>query len=171
MRAPQWLTALGIPEDCISRASSAKGLKRSFSIRPQEGDQIWRVKVDDCWFQSCDEKRVDYLFWAQSASGQKFILLVELKGQHFGKALQQIESTLQRLCKRAGGRGIHTGQHRDCPGHNPHNKGGVRAYAVLSKGEGVPLRQRERERIRQRYGILVHPKSQRLEADGIDALP
>jgi hypothetical protein len=171
MSTPQWLRALEIPKDCISPTSSAQERRRSFSIHPQEGDSVWRVKVDGCWLQSSDEKKVDYLFWGQSASGRRVILLVELKGQNFGKALEQMKSTLQRLCKRAGSSGIHTGSHQSSPGHDLHATGGVRAYVVLSKGRGVPQRQRERERIRRRYGVLVYPKSQRLEINGLDALP
>ena len=170
MKAPQWLRALEIPDVCISQASSAREGRRRFVIHLREGDQIWRVKMDGCWLTSSSEKKVDYLFWGSSALGRKVILLVELKGKHFGKALEQIESTLQRICKRADGRGIHTGAHQESPGHGLH-KQGVQAYVVLSKGKGVPQRRLERERIRKRYGVLVHPKSQRLEVNGLDALP
>jgi len=172
MSPPQWLTALGIPEECVSNHSSAEEKGRRFSIRPQRGnerDQIWRVHVDGCWIQG-DAKRVDYLFWGQSASGRRGVLLVELKGQDFGKALEQIESTLGRLCKRSGGNIIHTGVHLDAPPHDPPEKGGVRAYVVLSSGRGVPQRFRERQRIQKRYDVIVYPHEQRLEADGLDAL-
>jgi hypothetical protein len=169
MKAPQWLRALEIPDACISQASSAGEGRRRFVIHLGEGDQIWRVKMDGCWLTSSDEKKVDYLFWGSSASGRKVILLVELKGKHFGRALEQVKSTLQRICKRADGRGIHTGAHQESPGHNLSE--GVLAYVVLSKGKGVPQRQRERERIRQCYGVRVYPKSQRFDVNGIDALP
>jgi len=170
MKAPQWLRALEIPDACISQASSAREGRRRFVIHLREGDQIWRVKMDGCWLTSSSEKKVDYLFWGSSALGRKVIILVELKGKHFGKALEQIESTLQRTCKRADGRGIHTGAHQESPGHDLHQEG-VQAYVVLSKGKGVRKRLRERERIRQRYGIRVYPKSQRFDINNIDALP
>ncbi len=169
MSAPQWLLALGIPEGCVSNSSSAEERGRRFSIHSQPGDEIWRVHVDGCWV--CDNvKRVDYLFWGRSAAGRRVVLLVELKGQDFGRALQQIESTLQRLCKRSGGNIIHTGQHRASLGHEPHGTGGVRAYVVLSKGSGVPQRQREREKLRARYGVIVYHREQRIEANGLDHL-
>jgi hypothetical protein len=170
MKTPQWLEALGIPDSCISLASSAREGKCSFVIHTRPDEQVWRVKVDGCWIQSGAEKKVDYLFWGQSVSGQKLIILVELKGQHFGEALKQIENMLQRLCKRAAGSGIHTGPHRDSPGHNRASAGGVLAFTVLSTGKGVPKRLRERERIRQRYGVLVRSKTRRLEANGLDGL-
>lgn len=173
MSAPQWLTALGIPEECVSNGSSAHEKGRRFSIRPRRGnqiDEIWRIQVDGCWMQD-DVKKVDYLFWGQSASGRRDILLVELKGQDFGKALQQIESTLRLICKRDGDNIIHTGAHQDAPPHDPPERGGVRAYVVLSSGRGVPQRLRERQRIQERYGVIVYPHEQRLEVNGLDALP
>ena len=175
MSAPEWLKALGIPESCISQHSSAKEGKCSFTIDRQKlggtRDEIWRVKVDNCWLPGAGEKKVDYLFWGQSVSGCKVVMLVELKGGHFGKALQQIESTLQRLCKQADGKGIHTDNHRSSPGHDQHDTGGVRAYVVLSKGRGVRQRQHAQERIRQCYGVRVHASTQVLRVEGIDALP
>ena len=170
MTSPKWLTTLGIPETCIARKSSAEEHTRRFSIHPQPGDIIWRVKADGCWLQSTGEKKVDYLFWGQSAKGRKAILLVELKGEDFGKALQQIKSTLDQLCKRADGEGIHTGAHRISPGHDPLATGGVLACVVLSKGKGVPQRQRERERLRQRYGVLVRTGERHFEVNGVDAI-
>jgi hypothetical protein len=128
---PPWLTALGIPEKCVSNSSSAEEKGRRFSIHPQPGDEIWRVHVDGCWVRD-NVKRVDYLFWGRSASSRQVILLVELKGQDFGGALQQIESTLQRLCRRSGSNIIHTGHHRASPGHELHGTGGVRATKLTA---------------------------------------
>ena len=39
MSPPHWLTALGIPEECISNHSSAEENRRRFSIRPQRGNE------------------------------------------------------------------------------------------------------------------------------------
>ena len=171
MTPPSWLLKLGVPADCISQSSSASENQRSFSIRPESGDVIWRVKTDGCWFSSSNLKKVDYLFWVSSSSGSRLVLLVELKGKDFGTALQQIEASLHRLCKLADGQGIHTGDHRPSPGHDRHDQAGVRAYVILSKGKGVPQRQIERARLSKRYGVIVHPQSQRLEVKGVDALP
>lgn len=169
-KSPDWLSELGIPPRCISRSSSAAESGRSFAIRPLSGDNIWRVHLDGCWITDPDSRRVDYLFWASSPTGRRLVLLVELKGKDFGSALQQIEATLKRLCKRADGHGIHTGAHRTSPGHERHEQG-VRAYVILSKGKGVPQRQSEKERLRRRYGVIVLQHSRRLEVDGVDKLP
>lgn len=172
MSAPQWLTTLGIPEECISNSSSAQEKGRRFSIRPRRSnqiDEIWRIQVDGCWMQD-DVKRVDYLFWGQSATGQRVVMLVELKGKNFGRALEQIERTLQRLCRRSDGNIIHTEAHLDSPGHDPPESGGMRAYVVLSKGSGVPQRLRERQLIQERYGVVVYPHEPRPPVNGLDAL-
>lgn len=171
MTIPAWLIDLGIPEDCLSQQSSASEKKSSFSINPDREDQIWRVKVDGCWLQTSAKKRVDYLFWVRSRSGRQLILLVELKGNDFGKALQQIESTLRLLCKKAPGQGIHTGAHQASPGHDLTSEGGVRAYVILSKGKKVRQRSVERERLRTRYNVRVYPRSQSLAVKGVDKLP
>jgi len=164
---PEWLFALGIPAQCITSQSAAEEQGRRFTIRPRrgaDGDTIWRVAVDGCWLDGT-VKKVDYLFWGQTGAGRRLLLLVELKGQDFGKALAQIESTLQQLCKSAADHGIHTGTHVAAPGHDT-----VKAYVVLSRGKGVPLRQKERERIRLRYGVIVYPGEKRCEFDGLAAV-
>jgi len=98
-------------------------------------------------------------------------LLVELKGKDFGKALEQIESTLQLLCKRAAGNIVHTAASSNAPGHDSPEKGGVRAFVILSKGIGVRQRMTERQRLQQRYGVIVYPYGRWLQADGLNALP
>ena len=111
MSSPRWLTVLAVPKACVTPKSSAQERGRRFVIRPQPGDRIWRVRVDGCWLPGSQERKVDYLFWGQSATGRRVILLVELKGKKFRDALEQIEHTLGRLCKRAESGGIHLG---DC---------------------------------------------------------
>ena len=170
MKPPQWFEAIGIPEECVSKASAAQEHGRRFSVAPRQEDQIWRVRLDGCWLQDEAEKRVDYLFWGQSASGRKVILLVELKGQDFGTALQQIESTLLRLCKRVADNTVHMGKHQASPGHDSPRVGGVKAFVILSKGVGVRQRLRQREALRQKYGVRVHTRERRLEVNGLDAL-
>lgn len=170
MSVPGWLLALGIPENCITGNSSAEENKRRFSIRPQAGDEIWCVKVDNGWITDNTHRKVDYLFWGQSKSGRRVVLLVELKGSNFRQAIRQIESTLQQLCKNSEDGGIHTGNHRNSPGHGTHSQGGVQAYVVLSKGPGVAQSQTEIRRIQKSHGVRVILRGQRFEANGLDAL-
>jgi hypothetical protein len=164
------MLALGIPQTCITPHSSAEARHRRFSIRPKSGDTVWRVRLDDGWFRDQTTKKIDFMFWTQSAAGRRRILLVELKGKNFGAALEQLNSTLEHLCKLSANQGIHTGNHRASPGHDAVSQQAIRAYVVLSKGKGVPLRTTERERIRKRYGILIYTHEQRIEIDGLDTL-
>jgi len=150
MDYPSWFDKLKIPSDCITKKSSAKEQQSSFAIQPAPNDQIWRVKVDGCWLQDKDGRKVDYLFWGQSQTHWQVTLLVELKGRDYGSALQQIEATLLRL-----------GQHYE---------GALQAHVILSKGTGVPLRQREVERLRKVYKIRVYPHTIRFECKHLDAL-
>ena len=178
MSIPQQLVALGIPERCIERRSSAQEKDRQFSIRPQTGDEIWRVHLDGCWLQDNEQKRVDYMFWARSASGHKSVLLVELKGKNFGKALEQIESTLEFLCKRSGRNVVHAAAPNALE-HDPPSAGGVRAYVILSKGKrgasqqskrGLPQQSTKRRKLQQRYGVIVYPHGVKLQVNGLGAL-
>jgi len=171
MKAPKWLRALGIPEPCIALKSSAEERGRRFSIRPNPGDRIWRVRVDGCWRDSSNGKKVDYLFWGQSSAKRRVVLLVELKGKHLGDALLQIERTLERLCKQADGQGIHIGPHQVSPGHDRRDSGGVQAHVILSHGREMPQQRRKLEGIRKKYHVLVYHREKRREVNGLDALP
>lgn len=168
MSVPAWLEDLKIPTACLSNRTVVEENGRRFVLKPRHGtvqDKIWTVHVDECWFTQVESKRVDYLFWANGTDGRTIILLVELKGRDFKKALEQIESTLARLCKYSDGRGIHSGNHLHAPQHLPPTTGGVRAYVVLSQGNEVALQQAYLERLRKKYHVLVTAKSQQLKVD------
>jgi len=180
MAVPEWFKALDIPDACVEKRSACKENQRSFSIRPTSGDEIWRIKVDGCWVSGA-QKRVDYIFWVQSKSGKRAIILVELKGSNYGKALDQIESTLRLLCKHSSTNFVHTGKHQISPGHDGTADKGVQAYVVLStgrqasktatrRGRKIPQRLSRLERIRLGYGVRVQPKTNRMFVRGVDAL-
>jgi hypothetical protein len=119
---------------------------------------IWRIKIDDCWLGGADERKVDYLFWSTNKLGKERLSLVELKGENFGDALEQIESTLRRLY-----------------GNKPALRqfaaqGGICVYVILSKGKGVPQNLNRIAKIKKDFDVIVRPKSQRLELDGVAGL-
>lgn len=178
MNIPEWVTIIGIPNSCVEKRSSCREKGRSFSIVPAQSDEIWRMKVDGCWFDDT-QKKVDYLFWIQAKSGEKAIILVELKGGDYGKALLQIENTLRLLCKYSHQNMIHTGRYQQSPGHNSVNDKGIQAYVVLShghsasnrtskRGRKLPQRHSQLERIRQKYHVRVHPTTKRFQHHGVD---
>ena len=163
--APHWLITLGVPQNCITVSPVAQENKRRFAIKVKADEQVWRVKVDDCWLSDQDHKKVDFLFWWGNSANDRLVLLVELKGKRFDLALKQIEATLERLCKTAPNQGIHSGSHQASPGHTLVKEGGVKAYVVLSKGKGVRLRSTELERLRKRYKVRIEAKSQQIEVN------
>jgi hypothetical protein len=168
MSVPDWMSALNIPAACVSNRTVVEENKRRFSVSPRRGqvkDKVWSVHIDGCWLNSADGKKVDYLFWIDGTDGRTIVLLVELKGQNYKKALQQIEATLQRLCKLADSQGVHTGAHHSAPKHFAPASGGVRAYVILSRGNEVAIQQAYAERLRRRYGVIVVPRSQQFEID------
>jgi hypothetical protein len=177
---PAWFRVIGIPEACVEKRSSCEENGRSFSVTPEKFDEIWRVTVDGCWLDE-DQQKVDYLFWVKSKSGKKAIVLVELKGGDYGKALSQIDNTLRILCKNSHGNIIHAGPHQASPGHNPVRDNGVQAYVVLSQGHDasartsthgrkIPQRLSKLEGIRQKYRVRVAPKTKRFAVTGVDTL-
>ncbi len=149
MNHPTWFAKLDMPAECVSRQSSAKEKQSSLVIHLAKDDQIWRVKVDGCWLKDEAAARCDYLFYGQSHTGWQMTLLVELKGKHLGKALQQIEATILRL-------------------RNAY-QGDLRACIILSRGKGVPQRLKERELLRRKYGLRLRIHTTRLEVQSIEA--
>ena len=119
--------------------------------------------------------------YSPGKSGQRAIILVELKGSKYGQALDQIESTLQLLCKYSTTNLVHTGPHQVSPGHDHIADKGVQAYVVLStgrqasrtttrRGRKIPQRLSKLERIRHKYQVRVQPKTNRFSVRGVDAL-
>jgi len=170
LQPPAWLLELGVPANCISLQTSVGDDNARFRLQKVPGDEVWCVRVDDCWIAG-DQRKVDYLFYCSSGNGDNKIVLVELKGRHFSDALAQIRSTLGQLCKLGVRRGIHLGVHQNSPGHGPTQFGGVRAYVILSKYRSTNLDQIEIKNIAKRYRVAVMPRGQLLSIRGVNHLP
>ncbi len=179
MNPLNWFAELGIPENCITKKSSCGEKGRKFSIIPKRGEKVWRVKVDGCWL-SRKRKKVDYLFWGEEASGKRIILLVELKGGHYGKALEQVYSTLQVLCKHSYANIAHNKAAIKISVHSPIHERGVQAYIVLStgkeasqrtskRGRKIPQHFRKLESIRINFKVRVHPTTNKVLIKGVDS--
>lgn len=170
LQPPAWLTELGIPANCISSQTAVGDERAKFRLKKAAGDEVWCVQVDGGWITG-DQKKVDYLFYCSNSAGKKKIVLVELKGQHLSDALAQIRSTLAQLCKLGVRGGIHSGTHRNSPGHEAAQSGGVRAYVILSKYRSTSLDQIEMKNIAKQFQVVVMHKSQLLSVQGIERLP
>jgi len=66
MSLPDLLANLDIPDKCIDQHTSASERGRSFVINLQSDDIIRRIKVDGCWLDQVDGKKVDYMFWCHN---------------------------------------------------------------------------------------------------------
>lgn len=156
MSLPPLLNELGIPEDCVNQTASAQEKGRSFVINRQQDEVVWRIMVDHCWLRDSERPRVDYLFLG--INHRECLVLVELKGKNFGHALEQIASALAHLYELKPALRQVAAQ------------GGLSAYVVMSKGQGVSRRFNEIAKIAKKYHVIVHPKSQRHEINGVSRL-
>lgn len=170
VEVPTWFNDIQIPEHCVSKKSSV-GNQRIFRFECKSGDEAWCIEVDGGWIKTGDpQRRVDYMFLVKSRQGRKAILLVELKGKDYYHALEQVEATLSRLCRRADGGGIHNGSYQNAPGHDRSNRGGVRAYVVTSNGRNIPRCKDKELYLWQKFGVGVFRQSMLIEAESIDEL-
>jgi len=129
-----------------------------FSIRLQGDDDAVGVALDAFRDWPKGRKRCDAVFLCLPENAAQFIVvLVELKGGHVEKALNQLRETSSLLCKR---REDHFGVHADVSvlqsfrrlaagGH------GRRVLGYIVAKQGLSLRQDEKSRLRRDFGITV----------------
>ena len=144
-----FLVRLGIPTQCVERRTSAEERGRHFSLRLEGGLVALRVRVDGCWLSGTEQRKVDYLFLAELSEQTLLCLLVELKGGHYGEALEQLAATLQHL--------------EALPPYRHQRPQRLAAHIVLSHGNQIPRYQQRESQLRQRYGVQIRRSSQRGE--------
>ncbi len=150
MKAPAWLSSnLQIQADCIEQATAANEKGKRFELVAPSGSQVFKVKVDGCWIKSEQTQKVDYMFCCvlNNQPVTQDVILVELKGQHYGEALKQMEATLAKLQPYLSA--IKPRQLIGC--------------IVLSNGNEVGKYPNEALSIRKKYGIVLKPKSKELK--------
>ncbi len=147
-----------LPEECLLSGLRIAGKGRVFSIRLQGRDDAVGVALDAFRDWPQGRKRCDALFLCLPDGARQFVLvLVELKGGHVEKALNQLQETSSVLCKC---REDHFGVHADekllqglreiaRAGH------GRRVLGYVVGGRGLSLRQDERSRLHRDFGITV----------------
>jgi len=150
VKPPAWLSSnLQIQADCIEQATAAKEKGKRFELVAPSGSQVFKVKVDGCWIKSEQTQKVDYMFCCvlHNQPVTQDVILVELKGRHYGEALEQMKATLAKLQPYLSA--IKPRQLIGC--------------IVLSNGNEVGNYQTEALRIRKRYGIVLQHKSKELK--------
>lgn len=148
-RSQDFLRRLGIPQECVEQRSAAEERGRHFGLRLEKGQVALRVRVDGCWFSGTEHRRVDYLFLADLSEQTLLCLLVELKGGHYGEALEQLASTLKYL--------------EEQPPYRQQRPQRLVAHIVLSHGNQIPRYQQKESQLRQRYGVQIGRSSRRGE--------
>jgi len=132
--------------------------ERVFSIRLRRQEEAVGIKLDDVCEWPLGRKRCDGLFVGVLSPAERFlVILVELKGNHVARAIEQIKETALILCKQPDDMfGVHSkwqtiaGFRRLLgPGHSAHVIGFVIATRALN------LKQVERVILRRDYGLTV----------------
>ncbi|MCQ2229268.1 MAG: hypothetical protein MJZ13_05940 [Bacteroidales bacterium] len=77
---------------CNSRFDVSE-MGKSFRLRSGTVENTEKIKVDGVLFQGTEVSRCDYLFVYKGCR----YLFVELKGTEVGKAVQQLDSTIEKL--------------------------------------------------------------------------
>lgn len=143
------LRGLAVPEACIASKTAAEEHRRSFRLLLAKGQPALRVRVDGCWLSAQQGRKVDYLFLVDLPGDVLLYILVELKGGHYGEALEQLKAMLVYLDAQKTYHQVHPRQ--------------LVAYVVLSHGNQVGRYQAQEMQLRRRYGIEIRRTSQRGE--------
>lgn len=153
------LAALQVPDACISRSRAAKENNCSIQLKLPSEWTVVQVAVDGCWISSETQKKVDVLFQVIPELTQEHsaVLLVEFKGHHLGRALDQLESTLRHLHQYPAWR---TAQRLKRFG-----------FVILSKCPQIGSYAQRRQVLTERYKIDIRWKTQQVTVSATDLFP
>ncbi len=76
---------------CESQVLVAQEKSRGVKLTPSSNGKALKIKVDDCLIK--DTQRCDCLYFYQQSKSKRHAFLVELKGNNYTHALEQLEST------------------------------------------------------------------------------
>jgi hypothetical protein len=146
------------PEESLLPGLRLVGKGRVFSIRLQGQDDAVGVDLDAFRDWPKERKRCDGLFLCLPGGARQFIVvLVELKGGHVEKALNQLQATSSVLCKhREDTFRLHADEGLLQIYHGLASAGhGRRVLGYIVARQGLNLKQDERSRLRRDFGITV----------------
>ncbi len=76
---------------CESKSLIGQEKGRGVKLTPSSNGKAMKIKVDDCLIT--DTRRCDCLYFYQQSKGKRHSFLVELKGNNYAYALEQLEAT------------------------------------------------------------------------------
>lgn len=77
--------------NCESQVLVAQEKGRGVKLTTSSNGKALKIKVDDCLIK--DTKRCDCLYFYQQSKSKRHAFLVELKGNNYAYALEQLEAT------------------------------------------------------------------------------
>lgn len=76
---------------CESKSLIGQEKGRGVKLTPSSNGKAMKIKVDDCLIT--ETKRCDCLYFYQQSQSKQHAILVELKGNNYAHALEQLEAT------------------------------------------------------------------------------
>ena len=145
-----------VPLTCVSKSHVARENNKQFIVNRSRGD-IFKIKLD---FDGRDisQKTVDYAFLIQAHDSViQDIILVELKGRNIKHGFEQIESTLNKYCKKSPkGKTLHNKINHSLGNHD------TKAFIIAQKHR-LQQNQNCKYQITQKFGVIVDIKTQKYE--------
>ena len=144
---------------CRLRGVSCNEKGRGFTLNRSSGDSVIGYQIDGC-ILSDESPKCDCLFICMNAK-KLAVILVELKGNDAKRAIYQIKSTAERLCRRRGREDIlHPSISRNCTPSRifiPNHHGIIFGIVVCSRV--IPLAQKEKKQVQKEGWLRLELKS------------
>lgn len=142
-------------EECVGSRCKISEQKRSLSIKVQSPGQAVLLHPESCPEWSNEDRKCDGVLLCCSGRDQRITLvLVELKGGHVEKALDQLEATCRQLC--AGGKTA-LNKHRqwqDALGAKGLHHAG-RVFGLIVGKKSLAQHQKKQSALLKGYGLRV----------------
>lgn len=82
-------------QSCILIANSIEEQGIKVKLTPARNCQVAIAKIDDCIIRGSDVKKCDYAFLYEVQTSCSFVIMVELKGRDYERALLQLQNTYE----------------------------------------------------------------------------
>lgn len=147
-------------DNCFLPGTSITEKGKTFSLRPEKGEEVVGIRLDGCLVHSQSGLACDAAFFVHSRSQKRLVIaLVELKGADVAHAIKQIKASRDLLANTvgcAGNRSHGEALQEHMAANTPLNHGACLLGMVVSSA-GLPQFQDEALKAR-RYGVRLIKK-------------
>jgi len=141
----------GVPEKCVSKSHVASEHHKKLVVLGKDFE-IFKIKLDND--DDTSEKTIDYAFIILGPGDLiKEIVLVELKGSDIGHGFKQIESSLNKYCKKSQNGRAHHDSYKDIRGIHD-----TKAF-IIAQSNRLNQKQQINYQITKKFGVPVVVKT------------